>query len=239
MSEQEKFLDRWSRRKRDAAGEPAADLPAPAEAKDGGKDIAKDTAEDTAKVLPSSGTETKARAAEVPFDPASLPPIESITAESDIRAFLKPGVPPELARAALRRAWSADPAIRDFIGLIENPWDFNDPHGVPGFGPMPVGENIASLLAQAIGTPPPEQHVAPQQPALGQDDSEQNSPPVIISESPHALLHDQPASIQDLSAREKVFVRRSESDAATQNDSADRESSPTPGRRGHGGALPK
>ena len=171
MSEQENFLDRWSRRKRDAAGEPAADLPAPAE--QGGGRNCQDTAEDTAS-SPSSGTETKARAAEVPFDPASLPPIESITAESDIRAFLKPGVPPELARAALRRAWSADPAIRDFIGLIENPWDFNDPYGVPGFGPMPVGENIASLLAQAIGTPPPENTSRRRNPRVGQDDSEQN-----------------------------------------------------------------
>jgi hypothetical protein len=35
-----------------------------------------------------------------------LPSIESIVAESDVRAFLAPGVPPELTRAALRRAWS-------------------------------------------------------------------------------------------------------------------------------------
>ena len=41
MSEPEKFLDRWSRRKREAAEEPAADLPAPAEAKDAGKEIAR------------------------------------------------------------------------------------------------------------------------------------------------------------------------------------------------------
>ena len=51
---------------------------------------------------------------------------ESIVAESDVRAFLAPGVPPELTRAALRRTWSADPKIRDFIGLSENSWDFND-----------------------------------------------------------------------------------------------------------------
>ena len=37
----------------------------------------------------------------------------SITAATDIRAFLAPGVPAELTRAALRRAWTADPAIRD------------------------------------------------------------------------------------------------------------------------------
>jgi Protein of unknown function (DUF3306) len=55
----------------------------------------------------------------------ALPPIESIGAGSDIRAFLAPGVPAELTRAALRRAWMVDPAIDDFVGLSENPEDFS------------------------------------------------------------------------------------------------------------------
>jgi hypothetical protein len=55
----------------------------------------------------------------------ALPPLESIAAESDIRCFLAPGVPAELTRAALRHAWVADPAIRDFVGLSENAWDFD------------------------------------------------------------------------------------------------------------------
>ena len=59
------------------------------------------------------------------FNAASLPPIESIGAESDIRPFLQPSVPQELTRAALRRAWVTDLAIRDFIGLSENSWDFD------------------------------------------------------------------------------------------------------------------
>jgi hypothetical protein len=66
------------------------------------------------------------------FNAASLPPIESIGAESDIRPFLQPGVPQELTRAALRRAWVADPAIRDFIGLSENSWDSDARDDVPG-----------------------------------------------------------------------------------------------------------
>jgi hypothetical protein len=60
-----------------------------------------------------------------PFDTASLPPIPSISAGSDIRPFLSTGVPADLTRAALRRAWSVDATIRDFIGLSENSWDFN------------------------------------------------------------------------------------------------------------------
>ena len=84
----------------------------------------------------------------VAFDPASLPPIESIVADSDIRQFLHEGVPPELRRAALRSAWSADPAIRDFVGIAENQWNFNDHHGIPGFGPLEAPD----LAARALGS---------------------------------------------------------------------------------------
>lgn len=56
---------------------------------------------------------------------ARLPPIGSIGAASNIRPFLEPGVPEDLARAALRLAWRVNPAIRDFVGLSENFWDFN------------------------------------------------------------------------------------------------------------------
>jgi hypothetical protein len=83
------------------------------------------------------------------FDAPSLPPIESIGAGSDIRPFLAPGVPADLTRAALRRAWSADPAIRDFIGLSENSWDFNGPDGVPGFG-SPTTDGPGRLLARKM-----------------------------------------------------------------------------------------
>ena len=48
-----------------------------------------------------------------PFDAASLPAIDSIGAGSDIRAFLEVGVPADLTRAALRRVWLTDPAIRE------------------------------------------------------------------------------------------------------------------------------
>jgi hypothetical protein len=87
-------------------------------------------------------------APEAPFDPASLPSIESIAADTDIIAFLRAGVPAELTRAALRRAWTSDPAIRDFIGIAENQWDFNDPNAIPGFGPLAPAESGVDILAQ-------------------------------------------------------------------------------------------
>ena len=88
-----------------------------------------------------------------PFDPASLPSIDSIAADTDIVAFLKSDVPIELTRAALRRAWTSDPAIRDFIGIADNQWDFNDPNGISGFGRLDASESGVTFLAQLSSTP--------------------------------------------------------------------------------------
>src|SRR5437016_497464 len=136
MSESDNFLSRWSRRKR-VAEEPekpaAAGAPPPARAGD---------AKPPPAAPPSSPTTATAGASEQAFDPASLPSIDSITAETDIRCFLAPGVPPELTRAALRRAWTVDPKIRDFIGLSENAWDFNAPNAMPGFEPLEMTDEL-------------------------------------------------------------------------------------------------
>jgi hypothetical protein len=134
MTDPENPLARWSRRKSDArAGEG-----------DGGAA----SHDNDASVFRPGGTLPSARPPS--FDLTSLPTIASISAETDLRAFLGRGVPPELTVAALRRAWSADPTIRDFIGLSENSWDFNAPGGIPGFGALEPGE-IQRLLARLIG----------------------------------------------------------------------------------------
>jgi hypothetical protein len=83
------------------------------------------------------------------FDPASLPPIESIVADTDIQQFLHEHVPAELTRAALRSAWTADPAIRDFVGIAENQWNFNDHACIAGFGPLEAADY---LVDQALGS---------------------------------------------------------------------------------------
>jgi Protein of unknown function (DUF3306) len=80
--------------------------------------------------------------AQAAFDPASLPPVESISGSTDIRSFLLPGVPAALTQAALRRAWTTDPAIRDFIGIADQ-LDFTDPTGIPGFGPLTAADEIS------------------------------------------------------------------------------------------------
>jgi hypothetical protein len=141
MTEPDNFLTRWSRRKRAAAKEAAPQQPHQTEQTEEGRAEQKETIASA----PNAAQETAA-----PFDPASLPAIESIGANSDVTAFLRPGVPPELTRAALRRAWSSDPAIRDFVGLVENGWDFNNPEAMPGFGRIEPAE-VARLVAQTVG----------------------------------------------------------------------------------------
>ena len=83
-------------------------------------------------------------------DLESLPSVESINENTDIRSFLASGVPAELMRTALRRTWASDPTIRDFIGIAENQWDFNDPNAIPGFGVLRRTDDVPALLAQAL-----------------------------------------------------------------------------------------
>src|SRR5438876_8418090 len=131
MSDDE-VLARLPRRKGEAKA--AVDAPPPAETPD---------------AAPSATAENPANAE---VDLANLPPVESITAATDVTAFLRHGILPELSRAALRRAWAADPAIRDFVGLAENAWDFNDPHAMPGFGPLDCSEEqLGALLDRIVG----------------------------------------------------------------------------------------
>ena len=98
MSEEENFIARWSRRKRESGNDREA-VPKTPE----GAEPAASGALDPSESAPSASPQKP----EEPFDLASLPPLESITAGTDIRAFLQSGVPAELAKAALRRAWAA------------------------------------------------------------------------------------------------------------------------------------
>ena len=136
MINRESFLERWSRRKRAAPNTAKADTAASAPASAARQD----------------GSETPSgKGAEVPFDLSKLPPLETINAETDIRGYLAPGVPAELTRAALRRAWAADPKIRDFVGLSENAWDFNAPEGVLGFGPLQMTDELRRQIVRMVG----------------------------------------------------------------------------------------
>jgi TorA maturation chaperone TorD len=136
MTRSENIVARWSRMKRQSGKTVEPDGSSsghkPGEAEPG--DLNQATAATPPTDSPAAAT----------FDLASLPSLQSITAGTDIRSFLASAVPVELTRAALRRAWVTDPAIRDFIGIAENQWDFNDPTAMPGFGPLRA-EDVGDL----------------------------------------------------------------------------------------------
>src|SRR5262249_4877737 len=157
----------------------------------------------TSAIVPTPSDATAPPSSGETFDLTQLPSIDSIGANTDVTAFLRPGVPSELTRAALRRAWSSDPAIRDFIGLVENGWDFNDPSAMPGFGPISP-EEVARLTAQIIGALPE----APREPATqnkvaGQEQSQLEQPQMTIEgqvESTSEPEHDEEDAVQQSQA---------------------------------------
>jgi len=127
----EGLLRRWARRKQAAKAQPAAQAPA--------------TASDAAPDAPQ---------AEEPVP--VLPDLDTLDASSDYSAFLQRGVPAELQRMALQRAWSSDAAIAEFRGMAEYAWDFN----APQYGQLWAVDDVAKLI-QAVTAPPPDALTTP------------------------------------------------------------------------------
>jgi hypothetical protein len=259
----ESFIVRWARRKRAAADKaddrksaaaPEATVPlVPTKA---GTQIA--NPEGAALDSRLRGNERErgvdpnaiSGASEPLVDLAKLPPIESITAETDIRAFLAPGVPPELARAALRRVWSADPAIRDFIGPAENAWDFNAPESMAGFGPLPMTDELRRQIARMVGlaadaTDRPA-GAATELPSTSVARSAGSAAPDVAAREPspradHSASHDEQGKSSDIPA----LSQRKSADVASQHaaekpdDVDDGDDVQAIARRTHGRALPK
>jgi hypothetical protein len=226
MSEED-FLKRWSRRKREVSKEDAAARP-PAPV--------------------ASQTPDAAGKAETQFDPASLPSIESITALSDVTAFLQAGVPAELTRAALRHVWTADPSIRDFVGLAENAWDFTDPNAMPGFGPLEATEEVRQMIARVVGeigraAQPAEENVASPRAA----DAESSNNPNALTLGPAAesdCESDAPEEKRKQKAAQvlgdEVLLQSNTENSASQNDVTEAQEKPKQfPHRAHGGALPR
>lgn len=135
-----RFLERWSRLKREA------------EAASGEEEAAADAA-------PPAMTEEEI---------AALPRPEDLTTESDITCFMRPGVPDRLRNAALRRMWLLDSAIRDFVGPARDySYDWNQVGNVPGSGLLDSREEVAAMLRGLFGDPEPEQEKPAKLPAEG------------------------------------------------------------------------
>jgi hypothetical protein len=180
------FLSRWSRRKQEARR----------------IDHQPESTTDNKSVAASELNESKARAPLVveegppltPEEIEQLPKIEELTVETDISVFLRKGVPDALRNAALRRMWSLDPTIRDFVGEARDyAYDWNTPGGVPGSGELLPGQDVQAMLRQVFGDSEPE--------GLEQDQSGVDASRVRDREElPIAELENPPASQQALPA---------------------------------------
>jgi Protein of unknown function (DUF3306) len=222
------FLRRWSRRKRAAE----------AQVREAGQSPESARAKTSAPSRSFEPDTTRSPA----FDPTSLPPIESITAASDVQAFLAPGVPVELSRAALRRVWMTDPVIRDFVGLAENQWDFTKPETVPGFGALELTPQLRRIIAELVADP----GVAASGPDPDSQDVVQEAQkceaawPLMTDQTAEVDTHRvaAPGAAEKLAAGLEAPIVRGNIGTAVQRDTEqacdDRAHAP----RRHGGALP-
>jgi hypothetical protein len=229
MTSPENLLSRWARLKRssglrrgtevadDRARVSAAEISAPADA--------------AAAAKPETTVADDAL-----FDPGSLPSIDAIGVDTDIRAFLQSRVPVELTRAALRQAWASDPAIRDFIGIAENQWDFNGPAAVPGFGPLPEGYDVSGLLSQVLGS---RDRLAEKTPEVSA--SVQQSLPAVTDREPGdaGLAGPRPGDDEFRDEFRSLPDDRSGEGATPENNRGAEAGDRRPNHRRHGSALPR
>ncbi|MGE0724623.1 MAG: DUF3306 domain-containing protein [Alphaproteobacteria bacterium] len=188
------FLARWSRRKRAAATRPAAP---PADS--------------------VAAADTAPPAEEAPVvDLSALPGIDEITAGSDVSAFLQRGVPADLTRAALRRAWASDPAIRDYVGLADYDWDFHTPGALAGFGPLRPGDDVAQMVEDVFRE-------------IASDNQSQDQPMAQASEAESAPVR------ADVDAPGEPALPE---DSAEDGDQTLASGPEMPAKRRHGRALP-
>ncbi len=157
------FLSRWARRKQAVRTAERTETP-----------VAPDTAAADAALEPTGYSDavtpglqpiaaTEGREEAPPDDLlAKLPSLDSLTPDTDLSAFLQNGVPTALRNAALRRMWSLDPAIRDFVSEArEYAYDWNAPGGVPGMGPLLPTDDVKAMLKRVVGGVPPREQDAP------------------------------------------------------------------------------
>ncbi|MGH6914918.1 MAG: DUF3306 domain-containing protein [Geminicoccales bacterium] len=128
MSRSESFFGRWSRLKGEARREstetPQATEATP-DASAGRPEARPDEPGIAAATRDARPKEVSDRDRTEPVDPDSLPPIESLTYESDYTVFLREGVPPEIRKQALQRLWRSDPVLANLDGLLEYGEDYS------------------------------------------------------------------------------------------------------------------
>ena len=217
------FLARWSRRKREATRpEPAPPVPRP------GTTAAPAAAAATALAAEDLSAEELAR----------LPALDALTAGTDLTQFLREGVPVALRNAALRRMWSLDPAIRDFVSEARDyAWDWNVPGDVPGSGPLLASERVEEMVARILGEPEPE---AARHSHGNHPDQTKKEPDERPDAQVQSVREEPPGSV--VPAEPKVLPLRNTSEIGEVRRPEPAET-PQPGanplrQRRHGGAIP-
>jgi uncharacterized protein DUF3306 len=231
------FITRWSRMKQRAADDKRK--PGAGSGTAARQAARADAEQATAEERAQGRALARSTEGEPVFDPATLPPIESIVAGTDIRAFLQKGVPAALTKAALRRAWTTDPAIRDFIEVAENQWDFTDPASIPGFGPLQAADSVPRMVEQALGNLPQ----AADTPAAAGTAAQGSDPGVTVAaDAPPKVASAGPPAMH----AQVVGAREEESDnpdtagvAALQHPDSAHQAGNMPRRKGHGRAMPR
>jgi len=125
------FIERWSRRKHIARGEPEKKPPGPkpgvmvtdapisdAEPEDGLPEYPTDA--------PGPDMDETGEQGEADFSELEKVDLDALDFNSDYTPFMKPGVPEALRRRALRRLWQSHPILANVDGLNDYDEDFSD-----------------------------------------------------------------------------------------------------------------
>jgi len=140
------FLARWSRRKRDVAEHEATRPVSP------NPTSSDEAVADTSDIEPADAIEAGEGVALTPEEIARLPALDDLRIDTDLTQFLRKGVPRLLRNAALRRMWSLDPGIRDYVSEARDyAYDWNIVGGVPGYGPLLPSDDVGAMLKQIVG----------------------------------------------------------------------------------------
>ena len=149
--------------------------------------------------------------------------------DDDAVAPMGDSSPEALKRAALRRVWTADPAIRDFVELNENFWDAAGPEGIPGFGDLDPNFDVQRMVAQLFGEAPDKDDA----PGLPAGEPENAALPKADELSPNSRL---PAA--EVTPSIEGNLSQCNENAATQQTSPESGTVKKIARR-HGSAMPE
>lgn len=176
-----------------------------------------------------------APALEQPVENLPLPSLDDIIPGSDVSVFFQKHVPEALRAAALRKLWTTDPDIKDFIEMADYQWDFTNPDAIPGWSSTVDGIDLKAMVDKIFGgavkkEPEPDAETLSVEPDITVDDS------TVETEGTHKTAMLEKSS--EPSTRSETLVAAPVSHSELRQEITDKSSvyDITPKR--HGSALP-